>query len=203
MRILGNQSKIVRGILVNEASGEMHEFLFNPEQLTSGITVNWDKMTPIAASFDRLHYRSTSNATFALELIVHRMLIAKRRRDASGVVPRADFGAIRKEFDDRRNFLIALCYPRGLPNDPVRRSPPKALLLWPRFLAVEVVVNSLNFVDSAFAQNGEPISFSASLDLQETRDFRLTSSVARREGFIRTTGSRRGENVVLPGRGRP
>ncbi len=194
------KTRIERGVLVNQATAEMQEFLFNPIQVTTNLTVNWDRHVSLAASFERLHYRNTSNVTVSLELTVNRMMIALRRRDVSGRVPRGQFASIREEFSDRRKFLLSLCYPRGLPNDPVRRSPPSALFLWPSFMAMEIVITQVGFTDEAWAINGEPISFKANLQLEEVRDYRLTSAQARRDGYIRAGGIRRGEEPLL---GRP
>lgn len=190
--------KITRGMLINQATNEARTFLFNPQRVETRLTVNWEKHVAIAASHERLHFRNTSNATFTLELLVNRMIIAKRIGNVPALQRSALFAQIRKEFDDHRNFLLALCYPRGRANDPVRRSPPRALFLWPRFLALDVVVNSLSFTDEAFATNLEPIQFRAALELQEVRDFRLTSAMARRDGFRRPGGIRRGEILTAP-----
>jgi hypothetical protein len=195
--------RITRGVLINQATNEPRVFFFNPLSVTSNVTVNWDKHVSIGASYERLHYRNTSNATFNLELIVNRMVLAKRFRD-KGKISREIFPIIRNEFDDYRKYLLSLCYPRGRPNDPIRRSPPRVLFLWPRFLAIEAVVSGqLSFVDEQFAQNAEPIHFRATLPLEEVRDFRLTSAQIRREGFRRPGGVRRGEQLLGPRGSKP
>lgn len=184
--------KITRARLINQATNETRVFLFNPESVDSRIRVNWNKHVSLGASMERMHFKNTSNVTFAMELLVNRMILAKRFR-AAGKIDPGIFPIIRNEFDDYRKFLLSLCYPRGTPNDPVRRSPPRVLILWPRFLAIEAVVTSMSFRDESFAENLEPISFRATVEFEEIRDFRLTSNVIRRSGFIRAAGARSGE----------
>ncbi len=177
-----------RSILINQSTSEALEFLLNPSQVTTAIRVNWNKQASIAATFERVHYASTANVAVSFALVVNRMLIAKRRRDATGRLPRSKFGEVRDEFDRHRNFLMSLCYPRGRRNDVVKRSPPRALLLWPRFMAIEVLCFGVSFRDEMFDRQGEPVQFSADLQLEEIRDFRLTSADVRKQGLRRPRG---------------
>ena len=126
----------VRGALINEDTGEAQGFMFNPRQLVAAIQVNWDKAPGIGASFERLGYRNTSNPEFNLTLLHNLVAWIDRTRKPGEHINAANAETIRAEFERHRNFLIALCYPRGRWNDVLRRSPPTALLMWPGYLAI-------------------------------------------------------------------
>lgn len=183
-----NVGKMTRGALCNLATTEILDFLFSPQGVDTTIAVNYAKQVPIASSYERLHFQGTSNVTFQFELLVNRQIVAKRILSGSTASASSLFPKIRQEFNKHRNFLMALCYPQGKKNDVVRRSPPRALFLWPRFIAMEVVVRQLSFKDEMFAVDGSPIQFRASLQLEEIRDYRLTSAAARRQGLTRPAG---------------
>ncbi|KKN87417.1 hypothetical protein LCGC14_0258720 [marine sediment metagenome] len=175
----------VRGALINEDTGEAQGFMFNPRQLVASIQVNWDKAPGIGASFERLGYRNTSNPEFNLTLLHNLTAWIARTRKPGETINATSAAEIRTEFERHRNFLIALCYPRGRWNDVLRRSPPTALLMWPGYLAIRVVINSLQLTDKDFNEKSKPIVFEAACVFQEHRIYRLTSADAYRKGFMR------------------
>lgn len=174
----------VRGALVNEDTNEALGFMFNPTQLVTAIQVNWDKAPALGASFERLSYKNTGNAEFNLTLIHNLKAWISRTRKPGETINASTAASIRKEFERHRRFLIALCYPRGRWNDVLRRSPPTALLMWPGYLSIRVVINSLQFTDNEFDENSKPTAFDAACVFQEQRIYRLTSADAYRKGFL-------------------
>jgi hypothetical protein len=175
----------VRGALINEGTGEGLGFMFNPRQLVAQIHVNWEKAAALGASFERLGYRNTNNTTFDLTLLHNLAAWVSRTRKPGETIDASRAADIRKEFERHRNFLIALCYPQGRYNDILRRSPPTALLIWPGYLAVRVVINSLQFTDTDFDEHSRPTVFEAACNFEEHRVYRLTSADAYRKGFLR------------------
>lgn len=174
----------VRGALVNEDTGEAQGFMFNPGQLTSAIQVNWDKAAGLGASFERLGYKNTANPQFNLTLVHNLKAWISRTRKPGETINASTAADIRNEFERHRRFLIALCYPRGRWNDVLRRSPPTALLMWPGYLSVRVVINTVTFTDKEFDTNSKPTAFDAACVFQEHRVYRLTSADAYRKGFM-------------------
>jgi len=105
-------------------------------------------------------------------------------------IPQQDFQILREQFELKRRFLLSLCYPRGRVNDVVRRSPPQCILVWPGYLAVRVVMRSLQLRDTAFDRDGYPVNFEAQCQFEEYRTYRLTSRDVFRAGFVRSTVGR-------------
>jgi hypothetical protein len=174
----------VRGALVNEDTNESQVFMFNPTQLVTAIQVNWDKDAGIGASFERLGYRNTANAEFNLTLIHDFKAWISRTRSPGERFSQSESDNLRDEFEQHRRFLMALCYPRGRWNDVLRRSPPPATLMWPGYLAIRVVINSVQFTDKEFDDNSKPLAFDAACVFQELRVYRLTSADVYRRGFM-------------------
>lgn len=175
----------VRGALINEDTGAEMPFMFNPRQLTAQLQVNWDKSASLGASFERLGYQNTGNVIFDLTLLHNLAAWVERKRKPGETIAGASAAAIRKAFDLHRNFLISLCYPRGRWNDVLRRSPPTALFIWPSYVAMRVVINSLQFTDTDFDERSRPTVFEAACNFEEQRTYRLTSADAYRRGFLR------------------
>lgn len=199
-------ANIKRGYLYDESKGEGWPFFMNPEEVTTQIEVNWTKSAAVGASYERLSYQNTANATFDLMLRHNRIWFADTFRSdpnhkvlsqqgfATGgklTIDEVQVGIIRTEFEKKRRFLMSLCYPRGRVNDVIRRSPPQCLLMWPGFLAVRVVMRSLQMRDVAFDKDGYPINFEATCQFEEYRTYRLVSSDVYKVGFIRQTTGRR------------
>lgn len=174
-----------RGALINEDNGEEMPFMFNPRQLTAQLQVNWDKSAALGASFERLGYRNTSNVIFNLNLLHNLVAWISRNRAPGRLITGATAANIRSSFDQHRRFLIALCYPQGRYNDVMRRSPPTALFIWPGYVAMRLVITSLQFTDTEFDENSLPTVFDAACVFEEHRTYRLTSADAWRKGFLR------------------
>lgn len=167
-----------RGALLNEETGDLREFLINPEELKTQVDVTWNRQAALGASGERLSYGHTAAAKFDLTLRYHRMEFVERYRPNDRAGYRSDPGKLKQaaiEFENHRRFLLSLCYPRGRTTDILRRSPPMCLLIWPNYLAVRVVVLNLSITDRAFAIDGAPVAFEAALSMLEYRTYRLTS----------------------------
>lgn len=191
-------ANIRRGLLHNEDTGESWQFFMNPEEVTAQIEVNWAKSAAIGASYERLSYQNTSNATFDIMLRHNRIWFADVSRTAANrqaLSPQgfatgrklntSEWDSVKEEFEKKRRFLMSLCYPRGRVNDVVRRSPPQCLLMWPGYLAVRVVMRSLQMRDTVFDTDGYPVNFEAQCQFEEYRTYRLTSADVFKVGFVR------------------
>jgi hypothetical protein len=197
MAISKDRARLVRAGLLNLGTNQLIRFFMNPTELSSQISVNWSKQQALGASYQRMHYRGTNNMTFNLELHFNRILFVEHHRTGPSPqfgkplgegLTRSELRRIAKKFEGYRKFLLGLCYPRGNVRDVIRRSPPHALLLWPKTVAIRVVMTSLGTRDTQFANDGTPTSFVASCAFEEFRTYRLTSGEVEAIGMVRRAG---------------
>jgi hypothetical protein len=178
--------QLVKGAMRNMITNEEIAFQFNPNQLSKSLSVNYARHKPIGNSHDVLHYQSTGNTTIPLTLMFSLAAYVDLHRGAgTGRLSEAALRQILIDFEDQRNFFVSLCYPAGRASDPLRRAPPTALLLWPKSVAMEVVVTRYQDTDTQFNLQQDTRMFSVQLALEEYRRWRLTSSMARKAGFKR------------------
>lgn len=155
--------------LVDLASGEDYEVMFNPEQIQEELQVVYARQAVPGLSHQPLHYSYTSNEQVALDLF------------AVGDTPEE-----RLIVEDFRRFLKSLCYPRGNAGTIDDGAPPRVLFVWPHVWTWTSVVTSLRIVSTQFTLRGRIVRFTASLMLEEIRDVRLTSEEVRRSGTRRS-----------------
>lgn len=178
--------RVVRGVMQNLHTGEEAQFQFNPQQLTKSLDANYARQQTLGGTRERLHYRNTGNLKIPLQLQFSLADYVDRNRGAGqGTLSDAALKQIVLDFEDQRKFFQALFYPIGRANDPLRRSPPTALLLWPKNVAIEVVAMNYRDNDTLFNLQQETRMFSLNINLEEQRRWRMTSAIARRVGFKR------------------
>lgn len=190
------RASVVRGALMNLQTRKLLSFFMNPTEFTTNVGVTWAKQQTLGGTSERMHYRGTSNLTFGLELHFNRVLYADHFRTApppvgGGALPQLsanELQQIAKAFENYRKFLLALAYPVGSARDVLKRSPPHALLIWPKTVAVRVVLTTLQLRDNLFANDGTPTQFTANCQFEEYRTYRLTSSEAGAMGLVRHGG---------------
>ncbi len=156
-----------RMTLTNIETAETLEVQFNPEQWRSQITVNFARKVVQGYSSHRLQYGSTGNRTFELELFYIGHTIEEVGR-----------------INDARLYLESLCY---VPRDErsAAASTPRVLLLWPKFVAMQVKVVSHGDLVFRFARSGQPTGFRIRLGFEEDLDRRLTMEDVRLQGYER------------------
>lgn len=178
--------RVVRGVMQNLHTAEELQFQFNPKQLQKSLDANYVRQQTLGGTRERLHYRSTGNLKIPLQLQFSLADYIDRHRGAGrGTLSDAALKQVVIDFEDQRNFFVSLLYPIGRANDPLRRAPPTALLLWPKNVAMEVVVLNYRDSDTLFNLEQQTRMFTIDLNLEEQRRWRMTSSVARRVGFKR------------------
>lgn len=172
---------VARGALQNLDTGELRRFLINPEELTYAISVNYAQQMPIAGSRQRLQYMGTNNATWPLTLRYDKYVHLAASRGGS-LSSEAERQKLDEEFIDHEKFLLAFCYPGGPANDPLWRSPPTGLLLWPGEVAIQIVIRSFSAARKRFDKRLKVSYLEIKMQWEEARTWRLTSAAARREG---------------------
>lgn len=176
-------NRIQRGKIVNATTLVGARFIMNPNQLQAGVAANWEKQAAQGASYERLHFKNTGNATFSLTATYNRILFIDQFRGE----PLPSTKDLVEGFEWHRHFLLSLCYPQGRANDVMRRSPPHALFVWPNYIAIRCVVMSVQFTDTQFAADGYPLQWTAALALEEYRTYRLHSHEILQVGWNRRT----------------
>jgi hypothetical protein len=164
-----------RASIVNLVTTEVFQPLFNPQQLTAQITANYNRAASIGGTGARMHFGSTSNFTFTLDIYMdHQALLMEDPNE----------GLVTAKMTDVQKFLLSLVFPVGKQNDPIRRSPPKVLFIWPNIIEMPVRVTSEAFTFQRFKPNLGPWVYRVPVAMEsDLRGERITSEVARIRGF--------------------
>lgn len=172
MSIEDAAKKPQRMTLTNMHTGEPMEVQFNPEQLPEELTVNYTRLTVPGMSHQQIQYINTNNHGFTLELFLE-ALGGERSQE---------------KLEDQRNFILSLMYPVAGASDVPGGAPPRVLFVWPRLATFTAVVTRARFIHTHFASTGAPIRTTATVELEEVRDGRLTSEEVRATGTRRSSG---------------
>ena len=154
--------------LVNLATGEDFEVMFNPEQITEEVQVAYARQTIPGLSHQPLQFTNTGNHAVSMDLF------------ATGTTERRI-----ALVSDLRQFLLSLTVPPGNAGTIDDGAPPRVLFLWGLVWSWTAVITSVRIVSSQFTQEGEIRTLVASITLEEIRDVRMTSQ------DVRITGTRR------------
>jgi len=156
--------------LVNLATGEDVEALFNPETLQEELAVIYGRVVIPGMSHQPLQYSYTGNHGLTLDLYT-----------------RGNTEGERVLLEDFRRFLLSLAYPNGDAGTIDDGAPPRILFIWPLVFSWTCVLTNYRGALSQFAQSGRISRSMASITLEEIRDVRLTSEDVRRHGTNRST----------------
>ncbi len=155
-----------RCVLVNLATAESLECLFNPKDLTEKLDVNWTRLAVPGLSHQVLQFQNTGNRQLSgVEFYLDRFFASEAGVDV--------------DILDFRAFLRALTVPpegtEGVPGT----APPRVLLIWLGVVTVECVVGSVEFQYKQLAVDGTVLVYAASVTFEEILDARVTSEVFR------------------------
>ncbi len=157
-----------RCLLVNVASGESMECLFNPTQLSEKVQVNWNRLAVPGLSHQVLQFQSTANRELSgVEFYLDRFFAAEQPGDV--------------DILDFRAFLRALTVPPQGTEGVAATAPPRVLFIWPEVVTVECVVASVEFQYKQLAIDGSVLVYSATATFEEILDTRVTSEDLRSE----------------------
>lgn len=159
-----------RCVLVNVASGESMECLFNPSQLNEKLQVNWNRLVVPGLSHQPLQFQSTSNRQLTgVEFYLDRFFASEQ--------PAAP------DILQFRGFLRALTVPPRGAEGVAATAPPRALVIWPGVITAECVVASVEFQYQRFGADGSLLVYTATTTFEEILDTRVTSDELRVEGL--------------------
>ena len=165
-----------RAALVKTSTAEVLRFAFSPKQFGAQIGANYNKASSLGGTGQRLHFGYTSNFTFSIEMYMDKHALEVETEDeflASAMMT------------DVQKFLLSCVFPVGRQNDPIRRSPPKLLFLWPNIVEMPVRVITQNFQFEKFENDLSPWIYRVPISLEsDLSTVRVTSDVARIRGFM-------------------
>lgn len=151
-----------RCVLVNVATAESMECLFNPTQLTEKLQVNWNRLVVPGLSHQVLQFQSTSNVQLTgVEFYLDRFFATANGNDS-----------VLGEF---RAFLRALTVPVAGTETVAATAPPRVLVIWPDVITVECVVNSVEFQYMQFDVEGRILVYTATVGFEAVLNVRATS----------------------------
>ena len=154
--------------LVNIATGESIECLFNPTQLAEKVQVNWNRLAVPGLSHQVLQYQGTGNRELSsVEFYLDRFFAAEQPGDVDIL-----------EF---RAFIRALTVPPVGTEGVADTAPPRTLFIWPEVLTVEAVVADVEFQYRQLSVDGEVLVYTATVTFEEILDARVTSEELREE----------------------
>ncbi len=168
MSLAAALARAPRCLLVNIATAESVECLFNPVQLVEKVAVNWNRLVVPGLSHQILQFQSTGNRQFAgVEFYVSRFYAMEQPSDVDILTFRA--------------FLRALTVPSEESEGVSTTAPARVLFLWPNVLTMECVVSSVEFLYKQLAADGAVLVYTASVTFEEVLDTRITSEALREE----------------------
>lgn len=154
--------------ITNISSGVTLEMQFNPEQFQENVTANYNEQTVPGLSHQVLQFSHTSNEGFSFDL--HYIAYSVDEMD---------------EIHRARRFLKSLCFPSAGADTVQGGAPPRVLLVWPRMLSLSCVMRSVSLTHVLFNRQARSRQFGAQVQLQEIRDFRITSEEVYSDNQLR------------------
>lgn len=159
-----------RVIIGNVSTAESISAQYNPAQLREEFGVNYNDLEIQGLSHKPQQYKNTENHSFPnLDLGFDAM---SHDKGLDGI-------------DDARRFILSLGYSSRGATGVSAAGPPLVLFVWPKFISLRCRVRRISFDHQRFALSGQPVSFMASLQLQEFRLQRLYSEDVRQKGTRR------------------
>jgi hypothetical protein len=155
-------------VLVNVASGEAMECLFNPTQLSERVQVHWNRLQVPGLSHQVLQYQGTGNRQLSsVEFYLDKLFAAAQPGDV--------------DIWEFRSFLRSLTVPPQGTEGVFSTCPPRALVIWPNLLTVETVLTDLEFEYRRFGVDGRVLLYTATCSFEEILDARASSESLRQE----------------------
>lgn len=143
--------------ITNLASGVTVEAQFNPEQFEESVSANYKRQGVTGLSHEVLQFSHSTNHQTSLDLA----FVANSPADLERMTA-------------ARRFFLSLAYPRR-GEDVLGGAPPRVLVVWPRMLSLTCVMSTVRIAHNSFNRLGYSVRFVATVQLEEIRDFRITS----------------------------
>lgn len=139
-------------------SGVTVEAQFNPSQLIERLGANWESMEVPGLSHKPLHFMNTNNEQQVMTLWFR-------------AITRTEMA----QLHEARRFLKSLVFPSAGADDLQSGSPPRVLVVWPQMLSMVMILRTVTLTHTLFNQRARSTQFTADLEWEEIRDWRITS----------------------------
>jgi len=153
------------------SSGTTVEAQFNPTELVERLSATWQELDVPGLSHQPLNFSHTGNETFIMTLRF-----------------RAQDQAELDRIHTARRFLKSLCVPVGGADDILGGSPPRVLLVWPQMISMTCILRSVQFTHRIFNRQAKSVEYVAEIQMNEIRDFRITSQEVFEDNQLRFGG---------------
>lgn len=142
--------------------------MFNPNELTRRVNVNYGRKPVLGNSHLEHEYLQTDNQQIQFDLF----FLAESPGDL----------AVLK---DAVNFLESLCYGPEDPDSISQAAPPRCLVLWPRTMSIVARLTSVEFVHQRWNRFGDTTQVTIRTTWEESRVTRLRQTDVRNFGALR------------------
>lgn len=157
-----------RCLLVNVASGESMECMFNPTGLSEKVQVNWNRLSVPGLSHQILQFQSTGNRQLSgIEFYLDRFFAVEQPGEP--------------DIMEFRAFIRSLTVPPEGTEGVLETAPPRTIFIWPNVITVETVVTDVEFQYRQIAGDGTVLVYAATVSFEEILDVRVTSEELREE----------------------
>lgn len=138
-----------------------------PQKVTEELSSNLEKLKVLGMSHEPLQYASTSNHKLSLAL------------EFNGDPKKGTTAA------EQRRFLLANHYPSRSSRNVKSGGPSGIVVDWPNLFSLVCVQMKIAIEHELFLPDGTPRRFTAKVDFEELRDFRLYAEDVARFGTVR------------------
>lgn len=155
------QYQVLRKVsFVNLDTLEERPTLFNPEQFSQSINVDWKSFQVVGLGYEPVMYSHTGNHEFSLTLPWRVTTVAERYR-----------------FREFVRFIKSCCYP-----EQPGASPPDVLFVWPGVVSVPVKIRTYSQTDILFNKQAEATRTDIALTMFWVRRQALLAGEMRQYG---------------------
>ena len=134
--------------------------LFNPNELTETFGAEWTRIKVQGLSHQVKQFGNSKDRTFKVSFA---FVVMSFGRPAL------------LQLKDARQKLLSWSRPRNVQSTISAGGAPRVLFLWPNFLTVQVVVDSVTWKYTRFNSAMEPVEAAVELGLEEIRDGLITA----------------------------
>ncbi len=160
-----------RMALVNLATGDRWEALYNPEKLEESLGAAYTRQKVPGFSHSTKQFSNTEDLVEKFQLMW----------SANGKGPTAQ-----AELLTFRRWMMSLVYPRRAASLVEGAGPPRVLFVWPGFMSLTCVITQLNFSYTKMSRNGPPLIMAIDVTAEEIRDTLLLMEDVINVGTERT-----------------
>lgn len=144
-----------RMALVNLATGDRWEALYNPEKLEETLGAAYVNQKVPGLSHPTKQFSNTESLVEKFQMVW----------SANGKGPKAQ-----EELLTFRRWMMSLCYPRRASSLVEGGGPPRVLFVWPGFMSLTCVITALSFSYPKMSKAGPPVIMAIDVTAEEIRD---------------------------------